>query len=70
MLLVITVSMNQKRVYKSYAKGFIEEAVAFVTDQGYTVVEAAKSFGIRANQLYDWKAKIEATKQDGDLSAD
>jgi transposase len=57
--------MNQKRVYKSYPKEFKEEAMALVTDQGYTVVEAAKSLGIRANQLYDWKAKIEASKQDG-----
>ena len=38
--------MNQKRVYKSYPKEFKEEAVALVTDQGYTVVEAAKSLGI------------------------
>lgn len=44
--------MNQKRVYKSYPKEFKEEAVAVVTDQGYTVVEAAKSLGIRANQCY------------------
>jgi transposase len=62
--------MNQKRVYKSYPKEFKEEAVALVTDQGYSVTEAAKSLGIRANQLYDWKAKIEAAKQDGALSDD
>ena len=62
--------MNQKRVYKSYPKEFKEEAVALVTDQGYTFVEAVKSFGIRANQLYDWKAKTEASKQDDALSVD
>lgn len=62
--------MNQKRVYKSYPKEFKEEAVALVTDQGYSVTEAANSLGIRANQLYDWKAKIEAAKQDGALSDD
>ncbi len=62
--------MNQKRVYKSYPKEFKEEAVALVTDQGYTVVDAAESLGIRANQLYDWKAKVEASKQDGALSDD
>ena len=49
MLLIIGVPMNQKRVYKSYPKEFKEEAVALVTDQGYTVVEAANSLGIRAN---------------------
>ena len=62
--------MNQKRVYKSYSKEFKEEAVALVTDQGYSVTEAAKSLGIRANQLYDWKTKVEVAKQDGALSGD
>ncbi len=62
--------MDQKRVYKSYPKEFKDEAVALVTEQGYSVAEAAESLGIRANQLYDWKAKIEASKQDGALSDD
>ena len=62
--------MNQKRVHKNYPKEFKEEAVALVTDRGYSVSEAAESLGIRANQLYDWKAKIEASKQDGALSDD
>ena len=52
--------MNEKRVYKRYPPSFKEEAVALVTDQGYSVAEAAKSLGIRANQLYDWKSKQEA----------
>jgi transposase-like protein len=34
------------------------------------VAEAAASPGIRANQLYEWKAKIEAFKQDNALSDD
>ena len=50
--------MNQKRVYKSYPKEFKEEAVALVTEQSYSAAEAAESLGIRANQLYDWKAKV------------
>lgn len=62
--------MKQKRVYKNYPKAFKEEAVALVTDQGYSVAEAAKSLGIRANQLYDWKAKIQAATQDDALSID
>lgn len=40
--------MNQKRVYKNYPKEFKEEAVALVTEQGYSVAEAAKSLGARA----------------------
>jgi transposase len=34
------------------------------------VAEAAASLSIRANQLYEWKAKIEASKQDNALSDD
>ena len=62
--------MNQKRVYKSYPQSFKEEAVSLLTDQGYSVPEAAESLGIRANQLYDWKAKIESSKQGNALSVD
>jgi len=62
--------MNQKKVYKNYPPEFKEEAVALVTEQGYSVSEAAESLGIRANQLYSWKAKLEASKQDSQLSTD
>lgn len=62
--------MKQKRIYKNYPKEFKEEAVALVTDQGYSVAEAAKSLGVRPNQLYDWKAKIETSTQEGALSID
>ena len=62
--------MNEKRTYKRYPVSFKEEAVALVTEQGYTVIEAAKSLGIRPNQLYDWKAKLEAQKSGEALSVD
>ena len=62
--------MNQKRNYKHYPQAFKEEAVALVAEQGYSVAEAAKSLGIRANLLYGWKAKIEAAKAPGALTAD
>ena len=62
--------MNQKRIYKRYPDSFKEEAVALVTEQGYSVAEAAKSLGIRANQLYDWKAKLSADKKGAVLLAD
>jgi len=60
--------MNQKRIYKSYPQEFKEEAVALVVDQGYTVAEAAQSLGIRPNQLYEWKKKIEDAQQGLSLS--
>ena len=51
--------MSQKRSYKQYPPEFKEEAVAIVTEQGYTVPEAAKSLGIATNLLYRWKEKQE-----------
>ena len=47
--------MNQKRQYKQYPQEFKEEAVALVSDQGYSVPKAANSLGIRSNLLYRWK---------------
>ena len=32
--------------------------MALVTDQGYTVIEAAEAVGIRPNQIYNWKQRI------------
>ena len=51
--------MSQKRSYKQYPSEFKEEAVALVTEQGYSVPEAAKSLGIATNLLYRWKEKQE-----------
>jgi len=62
--------VNQKKVYKNYPPEFKEEAVVLVTEQGYSVSEAAESLSIRDNQLYNWKAKLEASKQDSRLSND
>ena len=45
--------MSKKRIYQQHTAAFKEEAVALVTEQGYSVAEAAESLGIRANQLYD-----------------
>ena len=62
--------MTEKRKNKSYSKAFKEEAVALITEQGYSVAEAAKAVGIRTNQLYRWKQEQEALKSDSMLSAD
>ena len=51
--------MSQKRSYKQYPPEFKEEAVALVTEQGYSVPEAANSLGIATNLLYRWKEKQE-----------
>jgi len=62
--------MSKKRTYKSYTQEFKEEAVSLVTEQGYSVPKAAESLGIRTNQLYQWKQKIEQSKQAVSLSQD
>ena len=62
--------MSKKRTYKSYSQEFKEEAVALVTEQGYSVPQAAESLGIRTNQLYQWKQKQEQAKGDNLMSVD
>jgi len=37
--------MTQKRSYKQYPKEFKEEAVALVTEQGYTSPESCRGLG-------------------------
>jgi transposase len=62
--------MSQKRQYKQYTKAFKEEALGSVTEQGYSVPEAAKSLGINPNLLYRWKDQIEERQSGSSLSED
>ena len=62
--------MNQKRVHKTYTQEFKKEAVALVTDQGYSVAEAARSLGVNTNLLYKWKEQQEAQASGAALSTD
>lgn len=62
--------MAEKRINKSDSKEFKEEAIALITEQGYSVAEAAKSVGVRTNQLYRWKQEQEALKSGSLLSAE
>ena len=50
---------TQKRKNKTYTKQFKEETVALVVEQGYTVIEAAQAVGVRPNQIYAWKQRLE-----------
>ena len=43
---------------KKYSQEFKQEAVRLVTEQGYTLSEAAKSLGVRANMIGRWKKVI------------
>jgi transposase len=62
--------MTQKRSYKQYPKEFKEEAVALVTEQGYTVPKAAEAVGVAPNILYRWKDNAEKQKAGITLSED
>lgn len=50
--------MTQRRKPRKYTDEYREEAVKLVTEQGYTVTEAAKSLGITTKLLYNWKDKF------------
>ena len=59
-----------KRKNRSYTQEFRQEAVALVTEQGYSVAKAAASLGITDKLLYSWKAKFEAQRSGASLNAD
>jgi transposase len=48
-----------------YTGEFKQEAVKLITDQGYTVAEAARSLGVHATVLRKWKQKLEAESSAG-----
>ena len=59
-----------KRTNRNYTAEFKQEAVALVTEQGYSVPKAAASLGITDKILYNWKAKFEAEQSGASLNAD
>jgi transposase len=46
---------------KQYTADFKREAVALVTEQGYSVAEAAKNLGVNAGLLRRWKTEMGQT---------
>jgi len=48
------------RARRTYTPEFKAEAVKLVTDQGYSVAEAARSLGIHENLLRSWKQALQA----------
>lgn len=53
---------KESRKNKSYPIEFKEEAVALITEHGYSVTKAAESLGLRTNILYRWKQTFEDEK--------
>ena len=47
------------RTVRKYTREFKLAAVRLVAEQGYTVVEAARSLGVDDKTIRDWQAKYE-----------
>ncbi len=43
---------------KHYTQAFKEGAIKLVTDQGYTIGEAARRLGVARKSLHDWLGKL------------
>ena len=53
-----------------YLVSKMQEAVALVTEQGYSVPKAAAALGITDKLLYNWKAKFDAEQSGTSLNTD
>ena len=60
---------TQKRKRRRYTEDFKREAVALVTEQGYSVAEAARSLDVGENQIRRWRQKFEQESGEGELDA-
>jgi transposase len=47
------------RPRRTYTPEFKAEAVKLVTEQGYSVAEAARSLGLRENLIRNWKQAVQ-----------
>ncbi len=59
-----------KRQRRKYPETFKRDAVALVTEQGYSIAAAARSLDIGANLLSRWKREYEAQASGEALSQD
>ena len=48
------------KVRRTYTREFKVEAVKLVTEQGYSVAEAARSLGVHETLLRSWKQALQA----------
>lgn len=62
--------MSENQARKRYPKAFKEEAVALITEQGYSVAKAAEAVGVKSDLLYKWKGSLESERSGGSLSED
>ena len=55
----------EKKPRRKYTQEFREEAVKLVTEQGYSIAEAARNLGIEQSLLSKWKSKIQGWQAAG-----
>lgn len=61
---------SKKYQRNSYTEEFKHDAVALVTEQGYTIMEATRSLGISNNLIGRWKREQEEIENGESLSRD
>ena len=57
-----------KHKKRKHTKEFKEDAVKLITEQGYSIAEAARSLGLNSNMLGKWKRDMESENV-GDTAA-
>ena len=50
----------EKKTRRKFSSEFKEDSVKLVTDQGYSITEAARNLGINATMLGRWKRERES----------
>ena len=58
------------RKRRRHSDEFQQEAVKQVTEQGYSVAEAARNLGVHENLVRTWKKKLGAEANGSELSED
>ena len=60
---------TERRKRRNYTAEFNREAVALVTEQGYSVAEAARSLDVGENLIRRWRQHFEQGSAEGQLTA-
>ncbi len=62
--------MTTERKRRRFSPDFKKDAVALVTEQGYSIAKAAQAVDVGENNLRRWKKELEQEASGGRLTAD
>lgn len=62
--------MTSERKRRRFSPDFKKDAVALVTEQGYSVAKAAQAVGVSENNLRRWKKELEQETSGERLNTD